>query len=205
MKFFKWKTFFITSMVTVLPMFLGIALWNQLPDTMAIHFDINNNPDNFASKGFVVFCLPLLMVFLQLINCIINDVNAKKHGERKKFEMATKWIIPVMSIVLNVMTLGYGLGWNLDVRKVAAVLVAGVFLVIGNYMPKLDYVKDYDLATDKARKINRFIGYGSVIMGILFLISVFLPPVTTMVCIFLLIPYAIISTIYGIVVGKKKP
>lgn len=205
MKFFKWKTFFITSMVTVLPMFLGIALWNQLPDTMAIHFDINNNPDNFASKGFVVFCLPLFMVFLQLINCIINDVNAKKHGERKKFEMATKWIIPVMSIVLNVMTLGYGLGWNLDIRKVAAVLVAGVFLVIGNYMPKLDYVKDYDLATDKARKINRFIGYGSVIMGIFFLISVFLPPVTTIVCIFLLIPYAIISTIYGIVVGKKKP
>ena len=46
---------------------------------------------------------------------------------------------------------------------------------------------------DKARKINRFIGFEMVIMGILFIISAFLKPVATLVCIILLIPYAIIS------------
>ena len=34
----------------------------------------NNNPDNFASKGFVVFAIPLLMVLLQTFCCFINDV-----------------------------------------------------------------------------------------------------------------------------------
>ena len=203
MKFMKWKTLIVTSIVCLLPILLGVALWNRLPDTMAIHFDINNNPDNFASKGFVVFGLPFLMVILQIFCCFINDINAKKHGERKKFEMATKWIIPVMAIILQTVTLCYGLGWNIDIRKVAVLIVGGVLLVVGNYLPKFDYIKNYDLSTEKARKINRFIGFETVVLGILFIISIFLPPAFSVACLFLMIPYGIIAAIYGIKVGRK--
>ncbi len=203
MKFFKWRIFIITSIVCLLPIILGIALWDKLPETMAIHFDMYNNPDNFASKGFVVFGLPALMVLLQAFCCFVNDINAHKKGERKKFSTITKWIIPVMSGILYIVTLGYGLGWDLDIRIVAALIVGGMLIVIGNYLPKFDYIKNYDLETEKARKINRFIGYETVIMGVMFLISIFLPPVATVACIFLLIPYALIGLIYGIKVGKK--
>ena len=204
MKIIKWKIFGITSAVCLSPVLLGLALWDKLPDTMAIHFNINNEPDNFAPKWFVVFGLPLLMVLLQAFCCFINDINAHKHGERKKFSTLTKWIIPVMCIVLQTMTLGIGLGWKLDVRVVATLIVGIVLILIGNYMPKFDYIKNYDLDTEKARKINRFIGFGSVIMGILFIISIFLPPIASVVCILLQIPYALISVIYGIAVGRKK-
>ena len=203
MKFIKWKSLIITCIVCLLPILLGLALWEKLPDTMAIHFNINNEPDNFASKGFVVFGFPLLMVLLQAFCCFINDINAHKHGERKKFEMTTKWIIPIMSIILQIVTLGYGLGWNIDIRVVATLIVGIVFLVIGNYLPKFDYVKNYNVDTEKARKINRFIGFETVILGVLFIISIFLPPITTIICLFLLIPYAIISIIYGIKVGRN--
>lgn len=203
MKFFKWRIFIITSIVCLLPIILGIALWDQLPATMAIHFDMYNNPDNFAPRGFVVFGFPLLMVLLQAFCCFINDINAHKHGERKKFSTITKWIIPVMSGMLYIVTLVYSLGWNLDVRIVAALIVGGMLIVIGNYLPKFDYIKNYDLETEKARKINRFIGYETVIMGVMFIISIFLPPVATVGCIFLLIPYALIGLVYGLKVGKK--
>lgn len=203
MKFIKWKSLIITCIVCLLPILLGLVLWDKLPDTMAIHFNINNEPDNFASKGFVVFGFPLLMVLLQAFCCFINDINAHKHGERKKFEMATKWIIPIMSIILQIVTLGYGLGWNIDIRVVATLIVGIIFLVIGNYLPKFDYIKDYNVDTEKARRINRFIGFETVILGVLFIISIFLPPITTIICLFLLIPYAIISIIYGIKVGRN--
>lgn len=203
MKFIKWKSLIITSVICLLPILLGIALWDSLPDSMAIHFNINNQPDNFAPKGFVVFGLPILMMLLQIFCCFINDINAHKHGERIKFERITKWIIPVMTVVLQVITLGYGLGWDIDIRK-AASLIAGVILITtGNYLPKFDYIKNYDIDTEKARKINRFIGFETVIMGLLFIISMFLPPISTIVCLFMMIPYAIISVIYGISVGKK--
>ncbi len=204
MKFIKWKIWVITCVVTLLPILLGLVLWNELPDTMAIHFDINNTPDNFASKGFVVFGLPLLMAFLQTICCVINDINAKRFGERKKFSTATKWIVPIMSIVLQSVTLAYGLGVQVDIRKFAMVIVGCVFLLVGNYLPKFDHIKNYDLETEKARKVNRFIGFETVIMGILGLVTIFLPPVFSALWIVLLIPYAIAAVVYGIKVGKGK-
>ena len=204
MKFIKWKSLIITSVICLLPIILGIALWDSLPDSMAIHFNINNQPDNFASKGFVVFGLPILMMLLQIFCCFINDINAHKHGERIKFERITKWIIPVMTVVLQVITLGYGLGWDIDIRKAASLIVGVILITTGNYLPKFDYIKNYDIDTEKARKINRFIGFETVITGLLFIISMFLPPISTIVCLFMLIPYAIISVIYGISVGRKS-
>ena len=127
MKKIKWKFLFVSCVVCLLPILFGVAMWDSLPDEIAIHFDINNNPDNFSSKGFAVFGLPFMMVALQVICCVINDLNSAKHGERKKFEYATKWIIPVMSIVLQIITLGYSLGWNLDIRKYAIIIVGIVF------------------------------------------------------------------------------
>ena len=203
MKFIKWKSFIITSLICLLPILLGIALWENLPDTIAIHFNINNEPDNFASKGFVVFALPFLMVILQFFSCFIYDINAYKHGDRIKLERVTKWIIPVMSIVLQAVTFGVSLGWIVDIRRVVVILVGCIFIVIGNYLPKFDYVKNYDIDTQKARKINRFIGFETVIMGALMLTTIFLPPIASIISIVLLIPYSIIAIIYSIIVIRK--
>lgn len=204
MKFIKWKSLIITCITCLLPIVLGIMLWDNLPDTMAIHFNINNEPDNFASKSFVVFALPFLMVLLQIVCCVINDFNAYKHGQRKKFERATKWIIPILTIILQITTLGYGLGWNIDVRRTVALIVGIIFLVIGNYLPKFDYINNYNVDTEKAKKINRFIGLETVVMGILSFASIFMPPITTVIWLFLLIPYAAISVIYGFKAVQKK-
>lgn len=204
MKFIKWKSLFITSAMCLLPIFYGLYLWERLPQEMAVHFNINNEPDGFASKGFVVFGLPVLMVILQVFCCIINDINAYKHGNRNKLEKATKWIIPVMTVVLQIITLEYGLGRNIDIRRAVILILTVVFLVIGNYLPKFDCVKNYDVDTQKARKINRFIGFETVIMGLLIFVTIFLPPITTVIWIVLLIPYAVIAFIYAIKTAKKK-
>ncbi len=203
MKFIKWKILFITSMVCLLPILPGVVLWERLPDTIAIHFDMYNNPDNFAPKRFVVFALPVLMVLLQCFCCFVNDINAKKHGNRRKFELATKWIIPIMTVILQGITFCIALGWDLDVRKVTMSIVGIVFLVIGNYLPKFDYIKNYNLDTEKARKINRFIGFETVLMGILGIITIFLPPAFSVLWLVFLIPYAIIGAIYAVKVCKK--
>ncbi len=203
MKFIRWKILIITCLVCILPIIFGLAVWDILPDTVAVHFDFYNNPDNFASKGFAVFGFPILMIVLQCFCCFVNDLNAHKHGNCVKFEIATKWIIPVMSIILQTLILGYALGWMVDMRVAAALIVGGVLLVVGNYLPKFDYIKNYDIDTEKARKINRFLGFETVIMGMLFILSIFLPPVFTLFCIVLLIPYAVIGIIYGIRVVRK--
>lgn len=205
MKFIKKKSLIISCLVCLMPILWGVTLWNNLPDTMAIHFNIHNKADNFASKYFAVFAIPILMMLLQIFCCFINDINSAKHGERKKFEIIVKSIIPILTIILQSLTIGYALGISLDTRRIVATIVGITLIVIGNYQPKLDYIKDYDkVSTEKARKINRFIGFATVIMGAIFILSIFLPPTVTVISLFFLIPYAFICVIYGIKIGRKN-
>ncbi len=204
MKFFKWKIYIITTLVCLSPILFGLALWDKLPQQIAIHFDFQGNPDNFASRGFAVFGLPLIMVFTHTISCFANDFDSYKRETNTKLEMVVKWIIPCLTIALQIITLGIGLGWNIDVRKSACFLVGIMFIVLGSYIPNLDRLNGIKMEPEKAKKVNRFMGYGMVVLGILLIISIFLSPVYSTACLFLIFPYTIISLIYAMVI-KKRP
>ena len=126
MKLKKHKMLITTCIICLLPIIFGVLVWGRLPDTLAIHFNLNGEPDNFASKGFVVFVLPLLMALLQIFCYALSKIDSKKYGN-KKFEGVTMWIIPVLTATLYILTLGYGLGWNIDIR--IAVMLIVLFLI----------------------------------------------------------------------------
>ena len=49
------KTLILTSVITLLPIFIGLLLWRQLPASVATHFGVDNQPDVYCSKAFAVF------------------------------------------------------------------------------------------------------------------------------------------------------
>ena len=198
----KWKWLIFTALACLLPILLGVALWDRLPDAMAIHFDIDNTPDNFASKGFVVFGLPIIMMMAQVILCITNDANMKKYGDSKIVGPVTKCIIPVVTMALYVVTLLVGLGYNVDIRRVCAVVIGGVMLVTGACLPKLDYVKNYDVDKETARRINKLTGILMSVVGVLFFVSLLFPPEGMMVCIGLLAASGIVISVYASKISK---
>ena len=72
MKNIKWRILMITCGVCLLPIVLGLFLWDKLPDSMPIHFNIYNEADDFAPKAFVVFGLPAIMaVFRRFAVCLL--------------------------------------------------------------------------------------------------------------------------------------
>ena len=204
MKFVAWKSLIITSLICLLPILFGVLFWNQLPEMVAVHFGINNQPDNFAPRWFAVFGIPFIMMMFQIISCIITDFNSAKHGRAVKFERVTKGIIPTMSVFLQSAIILFALGVNLDMRKVAMVIVSLMFITLGNYLPKLNYIKNYNIDTKTARKLNRVMGFGMVVLGILGFITVFMPPVSSVIWLLLLIPCIVASVIYGMKNGLKK-
>ena len=54
MKKINWRILGITCLVTLLPIVLGVIFWQRLPEEIAIHFNIHNEPDNYASKSVAV-------------------------------------------------------------------------------------------------------------------------------------------------------
>lgn len=203
MKFINWKILFITCAICLLPIVLGLILWERLPETVAIHFNIQSQADGFAPKWFAVLVIPIVLMFFQCFCCVVNDINAHKHGKCKKFETAVKWIIPIMSVVLQSAILCYAIGMNLDMRRIAMIIVGLVLIIIGNYMPKLDYIKNYNIDKEMARKINRFIGFENVIMGVLGIVTVFLSPIFSVIWLVLMIVGIIISVVYWMKIGRR--
>ena len=69
----------LTSVITLLPIFIGLLLWRQLPASVATHFGVDNQPDGYCSKAFAVFGLPVMMLFFHLIYIENIAINQRNH------------------------------------------------------------------------------------------------------------------------------
>ena len=59
----KYKTtIIITTLITLLPIVIGLFLWNKLPDTLATHWGSDGTANGWSSKTFSVFGMPLMGV-----------------------------------------------------------------------------------------------------------------------------------------------
>lgn len=188
MKRIKLKPLIISCIICLLPILLGVSLYDKLPDSMAVHFNFHNIPDNMAPKAFAVFAMPCLMALLQIFCCVVHDINAAKKGINKKFEIVIKSIVPFISVLVYAAIIAYSLGAALDMRKIAMFMVGFIFIAMGNYMPKFTS----NAARAKSKKFLRIIGYESVILGLLFIITIFLPAEFSVGALILLIPCTVI-------------
>lgn len=139
MKKINWNFLIFTCIICLLPICMGLYFYEELPDTMAIHFNIENQADNFASKKFTLFGLPVIMALLQAFCCIISDINENKKGNPPKIIKIMKWIVPFLTIVVYTLTILVGLGKTVDIGKIISIVLGLMFMVMGNYMPKMSY------------------------------------------------------------------
>lgn len=81
------KMILLTSIITLFPIFIGLLLWNQLPDSLATHCGINNEPNGYASKTFAVFGLPLIMLLGHAVSVIAMNIDPKVKISVKKYTL----------------------------------------------------------------------------------------------------------------------
>ena len=199
-----WKILIITSLICLIPIIFGVILYDQLPEQMAVHFGVNNEPNSFAPKEFALFGIPLLMFILQVFCCISSDFMEEKK-QNKKYITIYKWIIPIIEMVVYLTMLAYGAGIELDMRMIVCITLGIVFTLVGNYMPKTEPNKlqmNY-IRADFWKKVKRPAGYFFVIIGLAFIISAFLNSMVSLILLGIIIVVAILITIYSIYLFYK--
>ena len=176
------KLLILTSLLTLLPIPVGLLLWNRFPETMAIHWGITGQADGYASPNLVVFGLPLLMLAFHWL-CVFFTVRDKgNHGHNRKMFRLVLWIIPIIS---NLSLLGL-YAFALDVKfspVVWTVVPMGLlFALIGNYLPKTRMNSTMGIKVPWAysseanwNATHRFAGKVWVISGILVALCGLLP------------------------------
>lgn len=183
MKKIDWKTLILTCLVCLLPMIFGIFLYDKLPEQMPVHFNINNEVDRYATKEFAIFGLSGIMILLQIFCCVISDVKENKNDKKPKLIVIAKWIIPILTIVVSFITFEISLGKSIDVRKCIMIVLGIIYIIMGNYFPKVGYSqmkgKMHPMPKNEQsyRKMSRTLGYTFVIFGILMIFSVILRPI----------------------------
>lgn len=201
----------ISSIICLLPIIMGIVLYNQLPETIATHFGLNGEPDGYSSKNFVVFGLPLLMFGLNVFLQFALNTDPKKQNMDKVLRSVAIWMVPVMSVMMSSFVLFKAIGNEVAIEVIVPVFVGSLFAIIGNYMPKTkqNYTMGIRLpwtldSEENWNKTHRLAGYLWVIGGLLMIVLSLLRLWTTWLLFVIIAVFAFIPSVFSYLYHKKE-
>ena len=168
------RTLILTSIVILLPILIGILLWNKLPDSMATHFNFDNAADGYREKWFAVIMTPFILLALHLIMAMIIAADPRKKNISSKVYGINIWIIPSLSLALAAIIYPYNLGIHFNISLFIGIFMGITYIIIGNYLPKTrqNYTIGFKLPWTYANeenwnKTNRLSGVINIVIGIL--------------------------------------
>lgn len=202
----------LSCILCISPSILSIFIYNKLPESLPIHFNLNGEADLYGNKFFVCFIIPIIFcIFNILINIILNnDPNKKNHN--KSLLNIVKFIIPVLCLISVLLSIFKSLNFNIRIELIFPIIISVIFILIGNYLPKCkqNYTMGIRLPwtlKDKNNwlKTHRFSGFLWVISGIsLLFITLFYENIILYILILLIITCSFLPIIYSFLIYKKN-
>jgi LPXTG-motif cell wall-anchored protein len=152
----------------------GLAFWNQFPDPMASHWNVNDQVDGYMPKFWGVFMMPLINLGLFLVFLVIPLIDPLKANIAKfrgVFNVFIAFIIGYMTYV-HALTLLWNLGYTgFGIGNAMLPAIGLLFIVVGFLIRKskrnwfIGIRTPWTLSSDRVWDETHRIG------GILFMIS----------------------------------
>ncbi len=199
----------LTGLMCLLGMAPGLACWRRLPDEIPIHWGIDNQPNGWGSKAFVVFGLPLMMIVLHLLCCLADNLTYKADTQPKAVKWLVRLIIPVITLVLECVTMLFVLDLFTDIGLICCLLLGVLMIVLGNYMPKTRPNPTFGIKLpwtlhdeDVWCKTHRLAGWLMVAGGIVLIVTAFLRAYA--VGFVAMVAAILVPAVYSYVISRKK-
>ncbi len=132
-------TTIVTLLLILIATVAGLLLWNQLPDQMASHWNVNDEVDGYMPKFWGVFMMPLVTLGLFLLFLVIPNIDPNKANIAEFRESFNLFILlfVVFMLYIHALTLAWSLGYT-GFRLSTAMLPAMglLFIFIGSMLRK---------------------------------------------------------------------
>ncbi len=176
------KKIIISSVLILLPILVGLFLWNRLPGEMPSHWGGNGSVDGYMNKAFMVFGFPLILLGLHWLAIWVTLLDPKNKDQNKKAIGILFWIIPVISVGMHMALYCAALGISVHLEQFVLPMLGVLFIIMGNYFPKVKQNSTFGIKIswtlsneENWNMTHRFASKIWVIGGFLLLLAVFLP------------------------------
>ena len=183
--------YLISSIVIVLPFLVSLLIEGSINEMM-------------KGAWYFSWIMPLILwgvhTGLLILTRYIDPIK-----QDKKIENIIFFIVPSISFYTGAIFIALMLGFDLNIGMVCAVLMGVMFIIMGNYMPKAKRNNTFGIKLrwtvtndDNWIATHRLAGKVSVIVGIITLLTAFLPTMVMFVLLAVnIIAIAIIPTVYS--------
>ena len=206
------KKLILTSIVILLPILIGLILWNKLPDQVPTHWNSAGEVDGWSSKVFAVFGLPIVLFAVHWMCILVTSVDPKKQNIEGKVLWIVFWICPIISLLVGMLSYGAALGVEFKVDKIMLAIMGIIFIVVGNYLPKCkqSYTVGIKLPwtlndEENWNRTHRMGGKLWVISGIILLLSMLLSTSAMAIVVLAVVGVSVlVPTVYSYLLFREK-
>ena len=117
----------------------SLAVYRRLPETMAVHWDIDGNPNGWMSRAFGASFGPVFILVLWQLMRVLPRIDPRRPNYDRFGDAYDTIVAAVLLLVLAThgIVLAVALGYDVSVSRLVPALVGALFLVIGNVMPRM--------------------------------------------------------------------
>ncbi|MBR2577318.1 MAG: SdpI family protein [Erysipelotrichaceae bacterium] len=175
----------ITGLLTLVPIFVALAMWDKLPDTVPVHWNMNGEADNYWSKTGALIGMPFILLAVHVISIFVTVADPKRKNISDTAFSMVLFICPAMSIIISAIEMNYALGREVSVNRIVMLIMGVLFIVLGNYLPKSR--RNYTVGIKVPWALNsdnnwnathRFGGFVYILIGLISLILGLLPGIS---------------------------
>jgi immunity protein, SdpI family len=206
----KWYPWF---MVTAAAAF-SLAVWGRLPARVATHWNAQGQVNGWGSRGFAAWLMPIVMAAIALVLPALPRIDPRRENFAKfrpTYDLVVNAVITMLA-VMHVAVLGAALGWPVSMERLTPLMVGGLFLVLGNVMPRarpnwwFGIRTPWTMSNDRVwERTHRLGGYLFVVAGVLLLVMAIIPsgpvvPMLVTVCVVV----SVIPLVYSYFAWKQE-
>ena len=117
----------------------SVAVYRRLPETMAIHWDIDGNPNGWMPRAFGAFFGPVFVIVLWQLMRVLPRIDPREPNYARFGDAYDTIVAAILLLVLAThgITLAVALADHVAVLRLVPALVGGLFVVIGTVMPRM--------------------------------------------------------------------
>ena len=172
-------------LLAVVGVVASLAVYQRLPETMAVHWDMDGNPNGWMPRPFGAFFGPVFLLVLWQLMRVLPRIDPRERNYARFGDAYDTIVAASLLLVLAThgIVLAEALGHHVSVARVVPALVGVLFVVIGNVMPHMrpnwwfGVRTPWTLSNDRVwARTHRLAGFSMTAAGVAMIVAALLLP-----------------------------